>query len=1071
MTKKSDNNTNTFVFRLQDINGQHGLSNVIQDWGQSRMYDDNQINDIASSNANSLTEPTSIPSPFARIALAKTAFNEVAEHGDKSLASYQKIVSDSLDVGEIFFTYEKWRNQVDIIKWKYGRQDNSQELSDDSDLKKLKHGNHQLYKTLKAFLENDAEFYNFDKLESIYILKHRQTGKMIGATSPCSLFFSSANSLMDVDIQLATNRKAFQNIAPLHKRGWDYQKFLYTWMAANDEDRMVKGGTARSVFYEFNKYLDVEKKKINRNPEIDALSNSPKSILNSSYKTLQAPNVEILGKQLYQIKDFGIDNLNNDDLLENTIFRLSGKINNQSFFDGNLNDNAKYSYLLPLKDEVFKHFPIEILKDNKTLKISEESDKLVVVTLTADNGKVFEKRYEARKTIKELDNFDCLLYPNIKFKEDKDAFYRFGVFSEFSQQKRKKHSIQFLNDENEIQLNSNDLITRNTDDKENSVCDIYSLNQQGFDRIKVSDSNFYGVLLPTLPSKGNSEEFIFSVDFGTTNTHIEYKTVQENTIRPFKIEDTEKQVEFLIGKNDAFKLISDIDFIPITIGQDETFKFPIRTSLSLAKNRKENQKIHPFTQGNIVIPYEKREIPDYNEALTQLKWESNEDEMKYFIDSLCYILRNKVVINGGNLSATKISWFYPLSMAGSRSKTIENIWKISYAKYFLGEDIASIYDLKEETRKILNDRLSNLPESIAPYLYYKEHRNYKDAINNLISIDIGGGTTDVVFVKDQEVKYVTSFRFAANSIFGLGEHITPVVSKYQAEIEEIIKNNDKNFRLKNLYDSIINTNHGDIASFFFSLSENEMMKDVQFSFNSMLKRDNSQKLIFVLFYTAIIYHTAQIVKTKQLPLPRHITFSGNGSRLLTIIGETEVLEELSKVVFEKVLDREYNTSGLTIIHNTQNPKEVTCKGGIRAANKNYVQPQFNQIILLGIDDSSLVKEQTRYADIDIKKYSEKAKIEVKKFINFVIDDLLHCKYTKGVVEETFLNALSIDASTLSIAKKVAENDEDLTTFTINSIRDKLSNIDADTAQIEESFFFYPIVGFMKALSNEINKQD
>jgi Ethanolamine utilization protein EutJ (predicted chaperonin) len=61
-------------------------------------------------------------------------------------------------------------------------------------------------------------------------------------------------------------------------------------------------------------------------------------------------------------------------------------------------------------------------------------------------------------------------------------------------------------------------------------------------------------------------------------------------------------------------------------------------------------------------------------------------------------------------------------------------------------------------------------------------------INNLVSIDIGGGTTDIVFIKDgKKAEYVTSFRFAANSIFGLGEHITPVVSKYQTEIEKLLR--------------------------------------------------------------------------------------------------------------------------------------------------------------------------------------------------------------------------------------------------------------------------------------------
>ena len=1062
---------NTYVFRLQDINGQHGLNNTIQDWGISKMYNDNQINDIASSNANSLSEPTSIPSPFARIALAKEAFKEVAENGEKALASYQKIVSDSLDVGEIFFAYEKWRDQVDIIEWKYGRQDHSKDLTDDSDLKKMEGKHHQLYKTLKAFLENDAEFYNFDMLKSLYILKDKPTGKMIGATSPITLFFSSANNLKDVEIQLSPNRKAFRDIIPLHKREWDYQKFLYTWMAANNENRVKKGKTAISIFSDFFKYLEAEKTNINKNQEIDALSDSPASRLDRTYKPIQAPDVEIVGKQLYQIKNYGIGTLNNDDLLEDNIFRLSGKINSSSFFDGNLNDNAEYSYLLPLKDEVFKHFTINDLYNNKTFKISEVSENLVVATLIDSSGKKFEKKYKVKKSIIDLDNFDCLLFPNVKFKEEKEAFYRFGVFSNYNPSQRKKRSVEFYNRNAKVTLGDNDVITRNTSDNQNSVCDIYALNQQAFDRVKVNDGNFDGVLLPTLPSKGNAEQFIFAVDFGTTNTHIEYKTSNGHSIKPFDIEESEQQVEFLIGKNDAYNIVADIDFIPKTVGgENREFKFPIRTALSVTKQKKENQKINPFTQANVVIPYEKRKIPAYNDILTQLKWESNEEEIKYFIDSLCYMLRNKVVINGGDLSATKLSWFYPLSMAGSRSKVIENIWKVSYAKYFLGESVYDFVDLQEETKRLLNKRLSYLPESVAPYLYYKDHKDYKDAINNLISIDIGGGTSDIVFVQEQEVNYVTSFRFAANSIFGLGEHSTPVVSKYQSEIEKIIKSIDDNYQLETLYDSITNTDNGDIASFFFSLSEHKMMQNADFSFNSILQRDSSQKLVFILFYTAIIYHTAQIVKAKQLPLPRHITFSGNGSRLLTIVGEIDVLEELSKAIFEEVCEKNFNEGGLTIIHNTQTPKEVTCKGGIKAANSNYVQSQFNPIVLIGTDSYTFVKENDTYANIDIAEYSEKAKTEAKKFISFVIEDLLQKKYTKGIVPETFLNALSLESQTLSIARKVLKNNEDLKTFTLNSIRMKLKKDDALTTQIEESFFFYPIAGFMRALSFEIKKQ-
>jgi len=160
--------------------------------------------------------------------------------------------------------------------------------------------------------------------------------------------------------------------------------------------------------------------------------------------------------------------------------------------------------------------------------------------------------------------------------------------------------------------------------------------------------------------------------------------------------------------------------------------------------------------------------------------------------------------------------------------------------------VASVDDLDESAKEILKINIVELPESVAPFLCYKDDIKYRDAINNLVSIDIGGGTTDIVFIKDgKKAEYVTSFRFAANSIFGLGENITPIVFKYQSEIEQIIENNDPLFKLRNILKSITGSISGDLASFFFSLSDNEMLKNVEINFNSMLKKDNNQKLVFV----------------------------------------------------------------------------------------------------------------------------------------------------------------------------------------------------------------------------------
>ena len=68
-----------------------------------------------------------------------------------------------------------------------------------------------------------------------------------------------------------------------------------------------------------------------------------------------------------------------------------------------------------------------------------------------------------------------------------------------------------------------------------------------------------------------------------------------------------------------------------------------------------------------------------------------------------------------------------------------------------------------------DDNLIQMPESIAPYYFYKTHPDrFKAAASTVASIDIGGGTSDVAVFQENSARptLLTSFRFAANSIFG-----------------------------------------------------------------------------------------------------------------------------------------------------------------------------------------------------------------------------------------------------------------------------------------------------------------
>ena len=68
------------------------------------------------------------------------------------------MVSDSLDVAQIFFEYAKLSDKIEIIPW-----DVTNDL--DSLLTSPNPAHVQLGETYKLFMKQDAQSYNFDKLK------------------------------------------------------------------------------------------------------------------------------------------------------------------------------------------------------------------------------------------------------------------------------------------------------------------------------------------------------------------------------------------------------------------------------------------------------------------------------------------------------------------------------------------------------------------------------------------------------------------------------------------------------------------------------------------------------------------------------------------------------------------------------------------------------------------------------------------------------------------------------------------------------------------------------------------
>ena len=149
------------VFRIH----KEGSGNII-DWAHSHSYGDNVIKQITDPfGAKATKEITSIPSPFSRIDLAVTAFKTVNEAGLIGTTIYHKMVSDCLDIGEIFFNAENFKdprdhskNKIEILVW-----DRAQEIEK---LKKSPVREHRIVgETLDMYLNQDAGAYNFGRMD------------------------------------------------------------------------------------------------------------------------------------------------------------------------------------------------------------------------------------------------------------------------------------------------------------------------------------------------------------------------------------------------------------------------------------------------------------------------------------------------------------------------------------------------------------------------------------------------------------------------------------------------------------------------------------------------------------------------------------------------------------------------------------------------------------------------------------------------------------------------------------------------------------------------------------------
>lgn len=1114
-------------------------------WQDSAPYNNMAINAIKDPNGlTAKKEITSIPSPFARIDLVRTAFKHVVD--SKNLDGntiFHKMISDSFDVGQIFFKSDTFKNEISILSW-----DKKQDL--DKLLNSNNPAHRTLGETLRLYLIQDEGVYNFNDLERIYLINYKNGPNpvnIIGGTSPCSLFFSTANNLDYVNIQQGNDTFFDDQFYPLYKRDPEYIKYIfglsktiphfstkfayvdqylsltYTQLPQNLKDEI----TGNSLTYYNNlPTLSIDgigNLEINGSP-LKFKNNSPLNIENTSdfvincSKTITKLKPLVLPNDVYnEGLTYTTDKWNrnqkapffdskkmsdrrlpfvNDlypyiticDLLEPVIIRTLLPINSDFFFDGNHqkpSNNSNKGFLLPIKPVYFDYFKLEDLK-NKTIdgkpyfELKSLSNESVEATLRIPiknnkyitfkrvynnpvNNSILVSADEQNNIGAIIENvFTVALFPFVKYPHNIKADYRIALYEAdyLAITSQNKYQLKIFDDQNNSVENMP--VSQKRFKNEVDVSNLTYVVNQNFEYIQVVNSFGNGIIYPSFKNSGGTDEYTFAIDFGTTNTHIEY-SVNDGIPKPFEITNDDIQLAKLNDLDDlglmdkagsiqlqAIKKFIDQDLIAQQINLDSESSFPVRTSVLYHGNLDFQRAIYTLADINIPFTYEYKPFKGVknkgvNKLVTNLKWGGNNHPnnnkiLKAYFEKLLLLIKAKIVINNGDLNKTKIVWFYPNSMSLFKLNLLDNLWN-------------------QTVNEILNNRIIpiRICESLAPFYYYSNFKGINAYTKPAVSIDLGGGTTDIVVFENNIASLLTSFRFAGNSIFGDDYNrnylINGFVQKYFEKYSKTLKDNNLMESLEALIEIYDASNSSDIINSFFSLSKNKKIisSGIKISFLDDLKEDEEFKIIFLLFFSSIFYNLALLMKSENKEIPGHIIFSGTASKLLQILDtskdqsiNSKLVSEVFKHIFKKNEDIQIK------VELSEHPKEITAKGGVKMKTDHIVNPNDIKKIYITEEFTSVTYSYNEITSDLIDKVEQEFISFVEFF--FTLNEKLKFKDTFGIPPHILIDTKSF---LLSNAKNALLTG-------LNKKEEEIGN-NFKNEEIEEGLFFYPLIGSLSEL--------
>lgn len=660
------------------------------------------------------------------------------------------------------------------------------------------------------------------------------------------------------------------------------------------------------------------------------------------------------------------------DFFEEKLIKLPHPLDTINMFDGQSDERNNFQYLIPLRLKYFEYFKPEDIENYLSYRIISCSEKNInsdqvefLLRIPVDgidgnpdfitvkkiySGEMinyfsFEQDTKTRVVTKkglysalwpaimnnpenpQVERYYVIQYEDLN---PLDSMWKGTMLFNYSKAGGKEHLQEIKNTKNHM----TDILITNR----NASTRIYSIKYPP-ELIQMNRiTGEKGFFLPRFDRsytniQASTKEMLVGIDFGTSNTVIAFKR-EENDINLLPID--EKNFKKFYGNKleesgeKEFERTINMFFVPMKYGVEVDSKGfegkPFSTEVCYLDSRE--ALTIPILHSNITF---KREIPSdiNNEIKTNLKWSANDlrnkELIRLFFNELKAIVEKQSVEKGIPVSKIKYRYSFPLSFDEDQKQNLTAIFK---------------------TFNEFGDPIDE-SQCAAKYFTYSEGKGF--SISNptpAITIDVGGGTSDIVGYMRNDTMFKSSVIYGGQDIFNdiiknntINNPFVVSLRNYLLNLAQ--KDNELNF----VYDKRIFDKYKDSHSLFsYIVSKDEFKK-------AYLDIHNTEfykyfRLTILYFYSALIYYAALNIKRYFAEKRENIDeiseirigIGGNGSKLLEWICRGENWDSYTrknplymnffKAIFANALglsDISKDKFILTLIQSSR-PKEEVVRG-------------------------------------------------------------------------------------------------------------------------------------------------